>query len=178
MIDCLRSDFLYTEKRARDILFREIESLLRKSPDPISVSRLIRSAAARACRRGAGLGVASANWNIASRATVHAMLAAGVLLRPDGSPISRNSAACSAPAAALRPGFHDATEACLLEYLVRKLGDVTPRDHTALAHVLFRQFDDSVPREQLEERVTMLLSAISHRVMLTPSGTYFAPCAM
>jgi hypothetical protein len=106
------------------------------------------------------------------------MLAAGVLLRSDGSSIPRNSAATSAQAAGLRPGYHDATEACLLEFLIRKLGDVTPRDLPALAHVLFRQFDDSVPREQLEARVTTLLSAISHRVMLTPSGTYFAPCAM
>src|SRR4051794_9497740 len=178
MIDCLRADFLYTEKRARDIVLREIEAVLNASTCPIPVSRLIRTAAAHACRRADRIGLAFHNWNIASRATVHTMLAAGVLLRPDGSPIPRDSAATSAEAAAVRPGFHDATEACLLEYLIRKLGDVTPRDHTALAHVLFRQFDDSVPREQLEERVTMLLSAISHRVMLTPSGTYFAPCAM
>src|SRR6266849_5582648 len=118
MIDCLRAEFLYTEKRARDILFHEIQAALAASAQPIPVSRLIRTAAAHACRRAACIGLAFPNWNIASRATVHAMLAAGVLLRTDGSPIPRNAAATSAEAAALRPGFPDITEACLLEFLI------------------------------------------------------------
>jgi hypothetical protein len=173
MMECLRAEFLYTEKRIRDLLFREIEALLAITA-PVAVSRLIRAAAARACRRAARLGLPSANWNIASRATVHAMLAAGVILRPDGSPILRTPDATSNQAAALQPNFPDATEAFLLEFLIRKLGDVTPRDHTALAHVLFRQFDPSIPLANLEARVSDLLSSLSHRVLLTPDGTYFA----
>jgi len=174
MIECLQAEFLYTEKRARDILFREIEAIVSAASQPIPVARLIRSAAARASRRAARLNFEPPNWNIASRATVHAMLAAGVLLREDGSPIPRSAPAPSAAAAALRPGFPEATEACLLEFLIRKLGDVTPRDRTALAHVLFRQFDASVPIERLEARVTALLEAMSHRIVLTSTGAYFS----
>jgi hypothetical protein len=173
MIDCLRASFLYTEKRARDILFREIEAVLRSAPKPVQISRLIRTAAARAARRADTPSDAAPNWNIASRATVHAMLAASVLLRKDGSPIPRTPDATHAEAAALRPNFPDLTEGALLEFLIRKLGDVTPRDHTALAHVLFRQFDASVPLEQLQARVTSLLAALSHRIVLTESGEYF-----
>ena len=87
MIECLQAEFLYTEKRARDILFREIEAIVSAASQPIPVARLIRSAAARASRRAARLNFEPPNWNIASRATIHAMLAAGVLLREDGSPI-------------------------------------------------------------------------------------------
>src|SRR5258708_37317584 len=94
-------------------MFREIEAVLAAAPEPIAVSRLIRTAAGRAARRAAALGLPFPNWNIASRATVHAMLAAGVLLAPDGSPIPRNSDATSAEAVALRPGFDRTTEACL-----------------------------------------------------------------
>jgi hypothetical protein len=175
MIECLRADFLYTEKRARDILFREIEAAIAASPDPPSVSRLIRAAAGRANRRAARLTFVFPNWNIASRATVHAMLAAGVLLGRDGVPIPRGPAAQSAEVTGLCPGFAALTEACLLEHVIRKLGDVTPRDHTALAHVLFRRFDASVPLQELEAQLLALLSALSHRVLLTAGGTYFAP---
>src|SRR5258708_1118049 len=76
MTDCLRAEFLYPEKRGGDILFREIETVLRTSTGPIAVSRLIRTAAAHAYRRAARMAVPFPNWNIASRATVHAMLAA------------------------------------------------------------------------------------------------------
>src|SRR5262245_50471531 len=161
MIDCLRAEFLYTEKRVRDVVFGEIEVLLATRPQ--AISRLVRGAAGRACRRAERIGVACANWNIASRATIHAMLAAGVVLRADGSPIARSQAQTS-EAAALRPGYRDATEACLLEILIRNLGDVTTRDHIPLAHVLFRQFDSTVPLEHLEARVVSLLARLSDRV--------------
>src|SRR5260370_26131390 len=95
MIDCLRAAFLYSEKRPRDILFREIEAVLSAASDPIPVSRLIRTAAGRAARRAAALGLPFPNWNIASRATVHAMLSAGVLLAADGNPIPRDANAQS-----------------------------------------------------------------------------------
>src|SRR5262245_61362532 len=87
MIDCLRAEFLYTEKRVRDVVFGEIETLL--AARPLAISRLVRGAAGRACRRAERIGVACGNWNVASRATIHAMLAAGVVLRADGSPIPR-----------------------------------------------------------------------------------------
>jgi hypothetical protein len=174
MIECLRADFLYTEKRARDLLFQVIPAAITARPRPILVAQLIRTAAVRAGRRAAGLGFGPANWHIASRATVHAMLAAGALLRPDGSTIPRTPSAQSSEVAALRPNFADFTEAHLIEYLIRKLGDITPRDHIALAHALFRQFDASIPIEQLEARVTALLATLSHRITLTASGAYFA----
>ena len=48
------------------------------------------------------------------------------------------------------------TEAYLIEFLIAKLGDISIRDHKALAHALFRQFDPSVSMEDLEDRVDRL----------------------
>jgi hypothetical protein len=124
------------------------------------------------------LGLPPTNWYIASRATIHAMLAAGALLRGDGSPIARTATAQSAEVAALHPGFADVTEAGLIEFLIRKLGDIGPRDHVAMAHALFRQFDSGVPVAHLEARVATLLAALSHRVTVTASGGYSVCCPM
>jgi len=43
---------------------------------------------------------------------------------------------------------------------------VTVRDHRALAHVLFRQFDPEVPIGDLEDRVVILLARLADRVEL------------
>ncbi len=60
----------------------------------------------------------------------------------------------------------------MLEFLIRTLGDVTTRDHRALAHALFRQFDRSIPMEDFEDRVAILLATLAGRVTLRDDGTY------
>jgi hypothetical protein len=70
------------------------------------------------------------------------------------------------PVATVRDQFEDLTEAFLLETLIRRLNDVTIRDHRALAHALFRQFDRSVPLDDLEDRVVVLLARLADRVEL------------
>lgn len=172
MINVLRQEFLYSEKRARDILFDEIEGILRQSESPVMLSRLTREAAARAQERGRSVGYDLSNWNTAAKATINAMLGAGVLLDRNGSPIPLTIAAPAAEAAALADRFQDRTEAFLLEVVIRKMGDLTARDHTALAHALFRQFDRAVPIEDLEDRVVMLLASLSERIVLADGGTY------
>ena len=72
----------------------------------------------------------------------------------------------AAPVAGLRDDFRDRTEAFLLAVLIERLGDVTVRDHRALAHVLFRQFDPGVPVGDLEDRVVVLLAQLADRVDL------------
>jgi hypothetical protein len=168
MIEVLRQEFLYSEKRARDILFDQIQAIIRQSDSPVMVSRLTREAAARAQDRGRRMGYDVANWNTAAKATVNAMLGAGVLLAGDGSAI----AAPAAEVAALADRYQDATESFLLETIIRKMGDLTARDHTALAHALFRQFDPAVPLDDLEDRVVMLLAQLSDRIVLADGGTY------
>jgi hypothetical protein len=74
--------------------------------------------------------------------------------------------ALATPAASLRDGYRDLTESFLLEFLIGRLGDVTVRDHTALAHALFRQFDRNVSMEDQEDRVAILLATLSHRIEL------------
>ena len=79
---------------------------------------------------------------------------------------SQGITAQATPVAALKPRYQDISEAFLLRFLIDRLGDVTTRDHTALAHVLFRQFDRGVPLEDLEDRVVILLAQLADDVEL------------
>ncbi|HXD19463.1 MAG TPA: hypothetical protein VN654_20765 [Vicinamibacterales bacterium] len=167
MADCLRSDLLYSEKRPRDLLFRVIEEIVAEhSRDPVILSRLTREAASRARREAQGTAFAFGHWETASKAVVKAMLGAGVLLSADGSAIVPGITAQATPVAGLSDSYVDITEAFLMEVLIRRLGDVTTRDHTALAHALFRQFDPGVPLEELEDRVVILVAQLADRVEL------------
>jgi hypothetical protein len=167
MADCLRSDLLYSEKRPRDMLFGAIEQIVAEhAGHPMMLSRLTREAAPRARQRAEAAGFAFRHWDTVSKAVAKAMLCAGVLLAADGNPIEPGIAAQATPVAGLEKGHADITEAFLLEVLIRRLGDVTTRDHTALAHALFRQFDRGVPLEELEDRVVILVAGLADRVEL------------
>lgn len=171
MVDCLRRELLYSEKRPRDYLFETIETVLSASPDPpLMVSQLARQATARARENAERDGFAFANWEHAGRAVVNAMLLAGVLLSPSGRSILPGIAAQAEPVAGLSENHVDLTEAALLEFLIRRLGDVTTRDHRALAHALFRQFDPRVSLQELEDRVVVLLARLADRVELRGHG--------
>ncbi len=172
MVDSLRREFVYSEKRARDFLFQEIEATLRNNRTRPIVSRLAREAAARARQRATEAAYDFSNWDTAGKATINAMLAAGALLSNNGSPIPLTVAAQATEVAGLTEDYRDTTEAYLLETLIRRLGNVSARDHTALAHALFRQFDRTVPIDDLEDRVVMLLARLSERIALAEGGTY------
>jgi hypothetical protein len=172
MVEALRQEFLYCEKRARDILFHEIEAILSQGGSPLTVCKLTRQAAARGRERARQTGYDFSNWDTASKATINAKLAAGALLSEDGRPIPLTIAAPAAQVSALAEQYQDLTEAHLLEVVIRKLGDVTARDHKALAHALFRQFDSRVPIDDLEDRVATLLASLAGRIELAEGGTY------
>jgi hypothetical protein len=171
MGDSLRKELLYSEKRPRDILFRVIEQIVSETSDEGNelkiLSRLTRDAAARARQQADVSGFQFDHWETASKAVVKAMLCAGVLLSSDGEPIPPGITAQATPVAALKDRYLDITEAFLLQVLIERLGDVTTRDHTALAHALFRQFDRGVPLEDLEDRVVILLAQLAGEVDLT-----------
>jgi hypothetical protein len=170
MGDCLRRELLYSEKRPRDILFRVIEQLVAEASndqtDPKILSKLTRDAAARARQQAEESGFEFGQWENASKAVVKAMLSAGVLLTSDGEPIAPGITAQATPLAALKDGYRDITEAFFLRVLIERLENVTTRDHTALAHALFRQFDRAVPLEDLEDRVVILLAQLADEVEL------------
>jgi hypothetical protein len=166
MIDALRKDWLYSEKRPRDLLFTAIERLIRERP-PMMVSQLGREAALLARHLSAEAGFAFENWDAAARAVIKTLLMAGALHSPDGHAIEFNIAAHAALVGGLADNYRDAAEAFLLQFLIGRLGDVTTRDHTALAHALFRQFDARVPIEELEDRVVILLARLADRVVLS-----------
>src|SRR5205823_5949164 len=174
MVEALRREFVYSEKRARDILFREIEAILNQDGAGLIVSRLTREASSRARHRAQEIGYELSNWDTAGKTTIHAMLGAGALLARNRQPIPFNIAAQATEACGLVENYQDITEAYLLEFLIRKLGDVTTRDHTALAHALFRQFDRNIPMEDMEDRVVVLLASLSDRIRLAGSGVYYA----
>jgi len=168
MAACLRSELLYSEKRARDTLFLVIEEILadqERSGEQRIVSQVAREAAARA-QAQMPPGADPVRWDVASKTVIKAMIGAGALLRPDGRPVPSGITAQATPVAGLRNGFRDLTEAFLLEVLIERLGDVSVRDHRALAHVLFRQFDPEIPVGDLEDRVVVLLARLAGRVEL------------
>jgi hypothetical protein len=166
MVNCLRQELLYSEKRARDLLFAAIERLIDQRSDAI-VTRLIRDAAQVAREDGDRVGYTFANWDMAAKAVVKALLCSESLLAPNGEPIAFDVTAHAAPVRSLREDYQDRAEAFLLEVLLRRIGDVTLRDHTALAHALFRQFDRNVPMQDLEDRVAILAARLADRVTLS-----------
>jgi hypothetical protein len=172
MVEVLRKEFLYSEKRARDILFGMIQGMVGGSASLLTVSRLTREATLRSRQHAQDIGYQVPNWNTAAKATVNAMLGAGAMLSRDGRPIRLSVAAPATEVAGLADHFEDLTEAYLLEIVIVKLGNVTTRDHNALAHALFRQFDETVPLEELIDRVVTLLAGLSDRLTLTESGGY------
>src|ERR1019366_2591729 len=84
MIERLRRESLYTEKRVRDRLFGALESALAKSPTPPLVSRLVRDAANQVRREANRDAFAFSNWEIAARAVSNAMLGARTFLTESG----------------------------------------------------------------------------------------------
>ena len=172
-MNCLREHFIYSEKRARDFLFAAVEGLISTTPDPLILSRLTRTSSIRAQQDAVAAGFEFSNWDAAAHAVIQAMLNAEVLLTcGDGSPVPIGIAAQATPVAGLKQGYQDLTEAYLVEFLIRKLGDVTTRDHRAVAHALFRQFDPSIPMDYFEDRVAMLMATLADRVMLNDVGAY------
>jgi hypothetical protein len=175
MVNCLRESFLYSEKRARDILFRAIESILSNAASqgtPLMLSKLTREAANRAQRDAQETDFTFSNWETVSKALINAMLGARVLLSEDSSSVLAGIGAQATPIANLKKDYQDLTEAYLLEFLIRKMGDLSTRDHKALAHALFRQFDPRILIEDLEDRVVVLMATLADRVILQEDGSY------
>ena len=167
MVSCLKSELLYSDKRARDLMFNAVEqALCDEEPGPMMVSRLTRDALSRARAEAERSRFMFASWETTGRAVINAMLCAGVLLTPERTPIRRDVGAHAAVVGGLSEYYRDATEAFLIEFLIRRMSDVTTRDHTALAHALFRHFDDRVPMDYFEDRVAILLASLAGRVEL------------
>ena len=187
MMDCLRQQWLYSEKRPRDIVFLALERLLperpplrqerqpprqqrqplRQQPQPMMLAQLTREAAALARDLSAQHDVAFDNWDSCARAVMKTLLLAEALRTPAGDVIVAGVSAPAALVGALQEDYRDAAEAFLLECIIRLLGDVTTRDHTALAHALFRQFDSRVPIEHLEDRLVILMARLADRLTLS-----------
>jgi len=173
MINCLRENFMYSEKRARDILFGAIESLLGTTGDsPLILCRLTREAAIRANQNAQAVGYEFSNWDAVANAVIRAMLNAGVLLTYGGSPVPIGIAAQATTVVGLKDGYQDLTEGYLVEFLIRKLGDVTTRDHRAIAHALFRQLNPTISMDHFEDRVGMLAATLADRIVLNEVGAY------
>lgn len=175
MVSCLREEFVYSEKRVRDLIFQGMDQVMHEGPSAsraITVSKLTRDAAAWARELANRAGFEFGHWDTACKAVAKAMLGARVMLAADGSPIPLNVGSQAAEVARLQFGYPDITEAYMVGVVIRKLGNVTLRDHTALAHALFRQFDRSVPIWEMEDRVVSLLAMLADRVALDASGVY------
>src|SRR5688572_1934597 len=69
MVECLRQEMLYSDKRARDLLFVAIEQLVAERP-PMMVLQLTRESALRARRLSERSGFELENWSTVSRAVM------------------------------------------------------------------------------------------------------------
>ncbi|MFN0103705.1 MAG: hypothetical protein ACKV2U_16660 [Bryobacteraceae bacterium] len=172
IVECLRGGVLYSEKRARDLLFQAIEEYFYSGAPPVMLARLARQSATAARSAAQELEYSFSNWDPAARAVVNAMLFAGALLSADGTPIPPGLRAQASLVSGLRTGHRDRTEAYLLEFVIERLGDLSIRDHKALAHALFRQFDEAISMEDMEDRVVLLLATLDGRVRLRGDGMY------
>lgn len=175
MVNCLCQEFLYSEKRPRDYLFRAIERVISECSAracPVIAAKLTREAAVHAQRAAALSGLVFSNWQTASKALFNTMLGAGVLLTHGNVEIPLGIMAQATDVVALKADYGDTTEMFLLEVLIRRMGDITIRDHTPLAHALFRQFDRTVHMDDLEDRVVLLLARLADRVELRDDGCY------
>ena len=168
----LRTAFLYSEKRARDCVFAAAETVLMTAAPPPTLATLIRSTLQAARDRASLIQYELLNSETVTRAVFNAMLRADVLLDLEGSPILMDLRAYATRVRSLAPDFRIQTEAFLLEFLIGTLGNIGTRDHLALAHVLFRQFDPNVPVTDLEDQLVTLLAAMDERIELSPSGLY------
>jgi hypothetical protein len=180
MIQLLRRNLLYSEKRVRDVLFAAVRETLEINAGngtAVTLFRLTREAAALSRERGERAGTESGNWEMAAKAVLNTMLHARVLLDSGGRIVLPGVGAHAAEIAGVRDGYERTSEAFLLEFLIRKLGDVSTRDHTALAHALLRQFDARVPIYELEDQVVMLLAKLPGSIILAEDGTYLPSVA-
>jgi hypothetical protein len=172
MASALRTAFLYSEKRARDCIFAAAETVLVNAAQAPTLAMLIRSTLQAARDRARLIQYDLLNSETVTRAVFNAMLRADVLLALDGNSIRVDLRAYATRVRSLAPDFRTQTEAFLLEFLIGTLGNIGIRDHLALAHVLFRQFDQNVPMTDLEDRLVTLLAAMDDRIELSNSGFY------
>jgi hypothetical protein len=176
MVECLRREWLYSEKRARDFVFTAVDGVIQEQ-SPAMLSHLARETARTARRLAEDAGVPFDHWNTVTKAVIKSMVLAQSLLAADDTPIALDVGTQAATVGGLRPDYRDATEAYLIEFLIGRMGNVTPRDHTALAHALFRQFDPNISRDSLEDRVVILLARLSDRVVLSGDAYQLLPDA-
>lgn len=175
MIDCLRKNLLYSDKRMRDIFFRATRKLIgQHERDGTSemLSRFTRELESTGRAWGTAEGVEANNWDMPAKAVVNTMVRAGVLFDQRSNPIQAGVGANAAAISAISESFEQRCEVFLIEFLIRKLGDVTVRDHKALAHALLRQFDPNIAIGDLEDHVVFLISHLESSVALTEDGLY------
>lgn len=159
----------------RDLLFRAVRQEMtwrKESQSAVMLARFAREIEALGREWGPAAGVESNNWHMPIKAVINTMIRAGVLLDIDGEPIAAGVGANAAAIASVDDNFENRCEAFLVEFLIRRLGDVTVRDHRALAHALLRQFDPNVPMDDLEDHIAVLISRLEGKITLTEDGLY------
>ena len=166
MIDCLRREWLYSEKRPRDLLFAAIEDVM-KQRSGMMVSQLAREATSLARERATAAGLTVDNWDATTRAVDEVAPRRG---RAQPRAMARRSRSISRPRrrrlAASHPTSSIVRRPTCSRVSIARLGDVTTSDHRALAHALFRQFDARVSVEEMEDRVVILLAQLADRISL------------
>jgi hypothetical protein len=173
LIKCLENRKIYCEKRVRDIFFQILEETT-KQGNKLTVARLQQEFVSQAGQiSDSRLNLEPRKWDKAANYMVKLLLLSEVLHDDQSQAIKRSDpAAMSKPVHGVAEGFRDVAEAYLLLCLVKDLGNITEDDHRAIAHALFRQFDQSVPLIDLEERVALLFALLKDEISKDEEGRY------
>lgn len=147
----------------RKHLFDAVEEILKEDSDvQWTVVKLTDEARERAIKAAEKGGYTRPqNWYAISGCFMRMMVAAGALIKSDGTPISPGLKTASTVVKEPAPAFRDRCEAFLVEYIIKEMGDVTVEDDYQLGLCLFQQGgQDPKPRSEMVGRVSFLLGLL------------------
>jgi hypothetical protein len=165
MIKCLKDRYIYSPKDIRDLFFRAFNEISPSlATEPLKAGAIAVAALNKAKEMALVEGIEYTYWPAAADAILEMMLAAGALERADGTTLKPSAHARAEKVSVIAPDFENRCEMFLLEFLVGKLGNVTVRDRTSLAHALLKVSPKEKQVFELQERVDELLLLLRDRM--------------
>ena len=165
IVDCLKARYIYSPKDIRDLFLAALSDIAPSlTSQPLRVGELSRRALKRATELASAESITYQFWLPATDAIFQMFLAAGVLIGVDGRPLKPGIHSRAESVSLVDNDVRDKCEKFLLKYVIAKLGNVTQRDRTALAHALFKVSPKKKQLFDLLERVDELLSSLRNEV--------------
>jgi hypothetical protein len=186
IIDCLKAGLLYSPKDIRELFFAALSDIGPSlNSQPVRVNELSRRALKRATELASAENITFEFWLPATDATFQMLVAAGALIGVDGQALKPSIHWRAELVSSVDRDVRNKCEKFLLKYVIAKLGDVSLRDRTALAHALFKVSPRKKQLFELLERVDELLSSLrdevhedSHGVLVVNDTSFPSGCGV